>query len=85
MVAAGTVDALRSAEGDTLRVVVRDPAPGWADGLPGTVTVHGDRHTLLTTGGDDQEILRRAMKAGHVEHFGVQHPTLTEIFKEAVA
>ncbi|MFI6178249.1 ABC transporter ATP-binding protein [Nonomuraea sp. NPDC051191] len=85
MVATGTVAELRAAEGETLRVDVRDPAPGWADGLPGTVAVHGDLHTLRTTEGDDQEILRRAMKAGRVEHFGVEQPTLTEIFKEAVA
>ena len=85
MVASGTVDDLRAAESRTLRVVVRDPAPGWADGLPGTVTVTGDRHVLLTTDGDGQEILRRAMKAGQVEHFGAEQPTLTEIFKEAVA
>ncbi|GAA1635377.1 ATP-binding cassette domain-containing protein [Nonomuraea maheshkhaliensis] len=85
MVATGTVENLRAAESNMLRVVVRDPAPGWADGLPGTVTVDGDRHTLRTAGGDDQEILRRAVKAGRVEHFGVEQPTLTEIFKEAVA
>ncbi|MEV4286619.1 ATP-binding cassette domain-containing protein [Nonomuraea bangladeshensis] len=85
MVASGTVAELRAAESDTLRVVVRDPAPGWADGLPGTVTVHGDRHILRTTNADDQEVLRRAIKAGRVEHFGVEQPTLTEIFKEAVA
>ncbi|GAA2902546.1 ABC transporter ATP-binding protein [Nonomuraea rubra] len=85
MVASGTVAGLRAAESDTLRVVVREPAPGWADGLPGTVTVQGDRHVLMTNEGDDQEILRRAMKAGHVEHFGVERPSLTEIFKEAVA
>ncbi|GAA3218118.1 ABC transporter ATP-binding protein [Nonomuraea helvata] len=86
MVATGTVADLRAAEGNTLRVVVRDPSPGWADGLPGTVTVTGDRHVLCTdVDGDDQEILRRAVKAGHVEHFGVERPTLTEIFKEAVA
>jgi ABC-2 type transport system ATP-binding protein len=66
-------------------VAVRDPAPGWADGLPGEVTVTGDLHTLRTTEGDDQEILRRAVKAGRVEHFGTEQPTLTEIFKEAVA
>ncbi|MER6942723.1 ATP-binding cassette domain-containing protein [Nonomuraea sp. NPDC000554] len=85
MVASGTVDELRAAESHTLRVVVRDPAPGWADGLPGTVTVNGDRHVLVTQDGDDQEILRRALKAGHVEHFGAEQPTLTDIFKEAVA
>ncbi|SEM20074.1 ABC transporter ATP-binding protein [Nonomuraea pusilla] len=85
MVAAGTVAGLRSAEGGTLRVVVRDPAPGWADGLPGTVTVAGDRHELRAVDADDQEILRRALKAGRVEYFGVEQPTLTDIFKEAVA
>ncbi|MGW0805003.1 ABC transporter ATP-binding protein [Nonomuraea sp. NPDC002799] len=85
MVATGTVAELRAAESTTLRVVVRDPLPGWAEGLAGTVTVTGDRHVLRAESGDDQEILRRAMKAGHVEHFGVEQPTLTEIFKEAVA
>ncbi len=85
MVASGTVDELRAAESRTLRVVVHDPAPGWADGLPGEVRVTGDRQVLLTTHGDDQEILRRAVKAGRVEHFGVEQPSLTEIFKEAVA
>ncbi|NRQ32930.1 ABC transporter ATP-binding protein [Nonomuraea sp. NN258] len=85
MVATGTVADLRAAEGNTLRVVVRDAAVGWADGLDGTVTVQGDRHVLRVVGGDDQEILRRAMKAGHVEHFGTEQPSLTEIFKEAVA
>ncbi|MFG2073654.1 ABC transporter ATP-binding protein [Nonomuraea maritima] len=85
MVATGTVSELRAAESGTLRVVVRDATPGWADGLPGTVTIEGDRHILATTGADDQEILRRAMKAGHVEYFGAEQPSLTEIFKEAVA
>ncbi|WP_113701062.1 ABC transporter ATP-binding protein [Nonomuraea lactucae] len=85
MVASGAVGDLRAAVGRTLRVVVRDPAPGWADGLPGEITVKGDRHALVLSGGDDQEILRRAMKAGQVEHFGFEQPTLTEIFKEAVA
>ncbi|GGO73748.1 ABC transporter ATP-binding protein [Nonomuraea cavernae] len=85
MVATGTVEELRAAEGGTLRVVVRDPEPGWADGLPGEVTVNGDRHVLRAQDGDGQEILRRAAKAGHVEHFGMEQPSLTQIFKEAVA
>ncbi|MFI7451759.1 ABC transporter ATP-binding protein [Nonomuraea sp. NPDC049714] len=89
MVASGTVEELRAAESRTLRVVVSDAVPGWAEGLPGVLTVTGDRHVLLTDVGpghsDDQEILRRAVKAGRVEHFGVEQPSLTEIFKEAVA
>ena len=35
--------------------------------------------------GDGQEILHLAVKAGTVEHFGWQRPTLSEIFREAVA
>jgi ABC-2 type transport system ATP-binding protein len=89
MVASGTVEELRAAESRTLRVVVSEAVPGWAEGLPGELTVTGDRHVLLTDvgpgHGDDQEILRRAVKAGRVEHYGVEQPSLTEIFKEAVA
>ncbi|GAA5086476.1 ABC-2 type transport system ATP-binding protein [Thermocatellispora tengchongensis] len=87
MVAAGPVEEVRAAEGRrSLRVVVRDPAPGWADGLPGEVTADGDgRQVLRTTEGDDQAILAAASRAGRVEHFGWEQPTLTEIFREAVA
>ncbi|MEV0582232.1 ATP-binding cassette domain-containing protein [Nonomuraea sp. NPDC050310] len=86
MVATGPVEELRNAAGSALRVVVRGAAPGWADGLEGRLSADGDRETLLVAvGGDDQEVLRRAMKAGRVEHFGVERRSLTEIFKEAVA
>ncbi|NUT40938.1 MAG: ABC transporter ATP-binding protein [Thermoactinospora sp.] len=85
MVATGSVETLQAAAGRALKVVVRGAAPGWADGLPGELTVQGDRHVLVTSGGDDQEILRRAVKSGHVEHFGFERASLTEIFKEAVA
>ncbi|KAA9375730.1 ATP-binding cassette domain-containing protein [Microbispora cellulosiformans] len=86
MVAYGPVAELREREGrGVLRVVVRDAAPGWADGLPGTVVREGDRDVLLCEEGDDQAVLRTAMSAGTVEHFGRRQPTLTEIFREAVA
>ncbi|NAS24161.1 ATP-binding cassette domain-containing protein [Herbidospora sp. NEAU-GS84] len=85
MVASGTVDELRDAEGRRLRVVVREPKPGWADGLPGELSKDGDRDVLTVVGGDDQAVLRRAVEAGHVEFFGVERPTLVEIFREAVA
>ncbi|GAA4564958.1 ABC transporter ATP-binding protein [Planotetraspora kaengkrachanensis] len=86
MVAVGAVDELRDTEGRTLlKLVVRGAAPGWADGLSGEVTTDGDRQVLLVESGDDQEILRSAMRAGEVEHFGRQRPTLAEIFREAVA
>ncbi|GAA4208714.1 ABC transporter ATP-binding protein [Microbispora amethystogenes] len=86
MVAYGPVAELREREGrGVLRVVVRGGAPGWADGLPGTVVREGDRDVLLCEEGDDQAVLRTAMSAGTVEHFGRRQPTLTEIFREAVA
>ncbi|WP_214106508.1 ABC transporter ATP-binding protein [Acrocarpospora catenulata] len=85
MVASGTVDELRAAEGERLRVVVREAKPGWADGLPGELTVAGDREILVVRGGDDQAILRAALEAGRVEHFGAERPSITEIFKEAVS
>ncbi|MEU8195497.1 ATP-binding cassette domain-containing protein [Microbispora amethystogenes] len=86
MVAYGPVAELREREGHgVLRVVVRDAAPGWADALPGTVVREGDRDVLLCEEGDDQAVLRTAMSAGTVEHFGRRQPTLTEIFREAVA
>ncbi len=85
MVASGTVDELRASEGRKLRVVVADPEPGWAQDLAGELTVEGGREVLVTQDDDDQRVLRAAMRAGRVEHFGVERPTLTEIFKEAVA
>ncbi|MEU4541168.1 ATP-binding cassette domain-containing protein [Streptosporangium sp. NPDC023825] len=86
VVASGTVEELRDREGrGRLRVVVRNASPGWASSLPGEVTEKGDEVLVAGVDGDGQEILRLAVKAGRVEHFGWQRPTLTEIFREAVA
>ncbi|GAA3116128.1 ATP-binding cassette domain-containing protein [Planomonospora alba] len=86
MVATGTVEELRAREGrGVLKVVVRDAAPGWAAGLPGEVTDEGDEVLVAGVDGDGQEILRAAAAAGTVEHFGWERPSLTEIFREAVA
>ncbi|ETK35813.1 ABC transporter ATP-binding protein [Microbispora sp. ATCC PTA-5024] len=87
MVACGPVEELRDAGGrGPLTVVVRDAPPGWADGLPGRLTREGDRQVLVSEDdGDDQAVLRAAVRAGRVEHFGRRRPTLAEIFREAVA
>ncbi|GAA4193909.1 ATP-binding cassette domain-containing protein [Streptosporangium oxazolinicum] len=86
VVASGTVEELREREGrGRLRVVVRNASPGWAASLPGEVTEKGDEVLVSGVDGDGQEILSLAVKAGSVEHFGWQRPTLTEIFREAVA
>jgi len=65
---------------------VADAGPDWADGLPGELTVENGRQVLTTTTKeDDQKILRAAMEAGQVEYFGSEYPSLSEIFREAVA
>jgi ABC-2 type transport system ATP-binding protein len=86
MVADGPVDEVRAREGRrTLKVVVSGAVPGWADGLPGELTTQNGRQVLHAADGDGQAILHAAAKAGTVEYFGWEQPTLTEIFREAVA
>jgi ABC-2 type transport system ATP-binding protein len=54
--------------------------------LPENITVKRDADEVLLAGvDDDQAVLRLAVQAGEVEHFGWQQPTLTDIFREAVA
>jgi ABC-2 type transport system ATP-binding protein len=89
MVASGSVRELRAREGRRqLRVVVAGAAPGWAAGLPGIRVVSERRDELvleLSDGGDDQQVLAAAARAGRVEHFSWREPTLAELFREAVA
>ncbi|GIH74791.1 ABC transporter ATP-binding protein [Planobispora longispora] len=86
MVASDTVEALRAREGRRLlKVVVRGATPDWTTGLSGNITKNGDEVLFADANGSDQEILRAATAAGTVEHFGWERPTLTEIFREAVA
>jgi ABC-2 type transport system ATP-binding protein len=89
MVATGTVEDLRAQEGRRqLLVVVRDAPAGWAAVIPGVTVVSERRGELvleLADGVDDQEVLAAAARAGRVEHFSWRQPTLTELFREAVA
>ena len=88
MVAAGTVRELR-AQGAHRQLLVRADAPsGWAAGLPGVRVVSDRRGELvldLDPDVDDQQVLAAAARAGRVEHFSRREPTLTELFREAVA
>ncbi|WP_018502362.1 ABC transporter ATP-binding protein [Parafrankia discariae] len=88
MVAAGTVDELRS--DGTERIVVEVPGapPGWAAGLPGmTVRATEGARTVvdLAPGADDQELLRRALAVGPVREFRRGRPSLAELFRSAVS
>ena len=89
MVATGTVPELRAREGRRqLRVVVPDVPAAWAVAVPGVTVVSERRGEVvleLGPGTDDQEVLAAAARAGRVEHFSWREPTLTELFREAVA
>jgi len=89
MVATGTVAALREREGSRqLRVVLPDAAPGWAAGIPGVRVLSERAGEVLLELDDptrDQEVLAAAQRTGRVQHFSWRAPTLTELFREAVA
>jgi ABC-2 type transport system ATP-binding protein len=89
IVATGTVGELRAREGRRqLLVGVPDAPPGWAGGLPGVTVVSerdGEVVLELAEGVDDQSVLTAAMRTGRVRQFSWRLPTLTELFREAVA
>ena len=89
LVASGTVRDLRAQEGHRqLRVVVPDVPGSWAAELPGVTVVSERRGELvleLAADVDDQQVLAAASRAGRVEHFSRREPSLTELFREAVA
>ena len=88
LVAGGTVEELTL--GGQRRLVVRvagDFAGSWAGQLSG-VTVSriegGAVRLVLDDGTEPQDVLRTAMAAGTVEHFGFERRRLSEVFREAV-
>ncbi|MFC4590919.1 ABC transporter ATP-binding protein [Sphaerisporangium corydalis] len=101
MIAGGTVAELRARESrKRLRIVVTGAEPGWADRLPGEIVAKNDRppqgdpagpdgdqryDEVILRPSDDQEALLLAARAGRVQHFGWQEPSLAEIFREVVA
>lgn len=86
MVATGRVDELRRRQGRTqLRIEVRGAPPDWVDTLPGKVVTRVSDQEVLVEAADDQAVLRAALGAGKVVHFGQHHTSLAEIFREVVA
>jgi ABC-2 type transport system ATP-binding protein len=91
MVATGPVAELRRSARRQLRVLAPDAPAGWAAALPGvTVRSEIDGAVMLELGAaagdaDDQAVLAAAVRTGRVEHFSWQEPTLTELYREAVA
>jgi ABC-2 type transport system ATP-binding protein len=88
VVAAGTVDELRS--GSTTQLVIDAPgaSPDWAEGLAG-VTVRERNGTVtvleLSPGTDDQTVLKAALATGPVRSFAPRQPSLAELFRHVVS
>jgi len=89
LVASGTVEALRGGDGNTVRVGVQAPDDAWLAALPTAETVSRGRDgTLLLAlgnGATPQDVLDAARRAGTVTHFSLERPTLTDLFRRAVA
>jgi ABC-2 type transport system ATP-binding protein len=90
LVASGTVEELRErrAGGRRVRVAVEAPAEDWLAGVPGAEVVeHGPRGVLvaLNDGAGPEAVLDAARRAGSVSYFALERPTLTDLFREAVA
>lgn len=89
LVAAGNVDELRG-RGAARRVrvaVAGADGDGWLDALPGPVVERGPSGALieLPDGTAPEQALDAARAAGTVTHFSLERPSLTALFREAVA
>ena len=87
VIAAGTIAELRASYPAQLRVKV-GAADGWAAGLAGARVISSDERGVLlelAPGTDTQSILRAALQAGAVEHFGYESAGLIDLYREAVA
>ena len=89
VVASGTVgDVRRSRGAEQLKVALDGGGTAWADGLAGATVVRrsGDEVVLeLLAGGDDQDVLDAARRAGRVRSFRREAPSLAELFREVVS
>lgn len=86
---AGDVQRLKSAFGPTrLRVAIDPDSTAWVTALPGVHLVGHDATGLLLTLGPDVDpaaVLAAAGRAGTVSDFSLGLPSLSELFRSAVA
>jgi len=90
LVASGRVDELRDAEGDrALRVAVAGGDGAWLEGVPSAELLQRGRDGALVValrdGATPDDVLDAARAAGTVTHFSLERPTLTDLFRKAVA
>ena len=88
VVASGPVgDVRRSRGAEQIKVELVDGGTAWADDLAAATVVArvGDEVVLeLVPGGDDQDVLDAARRAGRVRSFRREAPSLAELFREVV-
>lgn len=86
--AAGEVEELRAERaGPRLEVDVEGAVDGWVEAVPAAAVVGRTGRGLLIElgpGGDDQDVLDAARRAGRVRRFVPARPTLAELFREVV-
>jgi ABC-2 type transport system ATP-binding protein len=90
LVASGKVDDLRSAGAATLtvRVAVAGGGEEWLTAVPGAEVVDRGPDGVLVAlqdGAGPEAVLDAARATGTVTHFAVERPTLSELFRKAVA
>ena len=89
VVASGSVDEVRRSRGaDQIKVELFDGATAWADDLASATVVAragGEVVLELVPGGDDQDVLDAARRAGRVRSFRREAPSLSELFREVVS
>jgi ABC-2 type transport system ATP-binding protein len=90
LVATGGVDELRDrgTREPRVRVAVQGADEGWLARVPGAEVVErGPRGTLvaLRDGAPPDAVLDAARAAGSVTHFSLERPSLSDLFREAVA
>jgi ABC-2 type transport system ATP-binding protein len=90
LVAAGRVDALRDegSGGATVRVAVSGADERWLAGVSGAEVVDRGPAGLLVAlrdGAGPDALLDAARSAGSVTHFALERPTLSDLFRKAVA
>jgi ABC-2 type transport system ATP-binding protein len=86
LVAAGPVEELRATGGERRwHVEVADAAGEWVSGLEGvTVLEKHNGRVVVAVEGDEQRVLDAARAAGRVTLFSAIHPTLAQLFRQAV-
>jgi ABC-2 type transport system ATP-binding protein len=84
LVASGSVDELRAKGGAGLWRVEVDGDSRWLDRVPGARREPSGL-VRLADGADDQQLLDAARAAGRVRRFEPAEPSLTDLFREAIA